>query len=238
MEYRSDLDAARMRIETLDAKLAEREASLRAREAEIAEQNVELARLRRAGGKPSISRAAWIGIFGLTHVLVAGAGALGFWALYDPLVYVSCPELPAAPAPTPPVHEKGPVAEGHVPPPPRVAPPASTSGAATDEDPEESETKRAEERMAPEVRACHHEETRKHPDAHGFVTVTYDIEPTGKVGRVTLSGLTRGADPWWSKGFETCVVAAYRKLTFRPSAGPKTTAKGSHFLSAKDVIKF
>lgn len=45
--FRDDHEAARLRIETLEARLHEKEASLSAREAELAETRAELDRLRR-----------------------------------------------------------------------------------------------------------------------------------------------------------------------------------------------
>lgn len=45
-EYRDDARAARLRIDTLEAQLAERDASLRAREAELREAEGEMERLR------------------------------------------------------------------------------------------------------------------------------------------------------------------------------------------------
>ena len=50
--YRDELDAVRHRVSTLEAQLAERDASLRAREAELAERTAEAQRVR-AGGAAS-----------------------------------------------------------------------------------------------------------------------------------------------------------------------------------------
>ncbi|HVK67323.1 MAG TPA: hypothetical protein VM694_22715, partial [Polyangium sp.] len=91
MEYRNNLDAARMRIETLEAKLAEREASLRAREAELAEQTAENTRLRQTGAKPPKSRGVWITLLVFTHVAVACIGGLIFLGAFGPSPsYVNC----------------------------------------------------------------------------------------------------------------------------------------------------
>ena len=58
--YRDDLAAAKSRVQTLEAQIAERDAALRAREAELAEQRAELERL---GGNPASApvrvHAAW-----------------------------------------------------------------------------------------------------------------------------------------------------------------------------------
>lgn len=54
--YRDELDAARLRIETLAAQLEERDAALRAREAEITERDRKIARLeQRTGGEAAES---------------------------------------------------------------------------------------------------------------------------------------------------------------------------------------
>ncbi|HSN99406.1 MAG TPA: hypothetical protein VLS89_14015 [Candidatus Nanopelagicales bacterium] len=57
-QYRNDLDAARARIETLEAKIREREAALDARDAELAELRGELERARR-GQAEMFSTAAY-----------------------------------------------------------------------------------------------------------------------------------------------------------------------------------
>ncbi len=234
MEYRNDLDAARMRIQSLEAKIAEREASLRAREAELAERDAEVGRLRQTPGKPAGgSSPGRILLLVATHLAVAGVVGSACFLLAWREPPPPPPPVVVAPSPSPPsqprfvVDENGAVAEG------RSVPPG-VEGAASDGDTEDSETQIAHDRMQPKVRACHREEKATKPEASGFVTVIYDIEPTGKVGRVEL-GNGPGMTPWWSKDFEACVVAAYRKLTFRPSDRPKTTAKSSHFLMKNDL---
>jgi hypothetical protein len=46
-QYRDDLDAAQRRVETLEAKLKERDATIAVKEAELAEREADLARLER-----------------------------------------------------------------------------------------------------------------------------------------------------------------------------------------------
>ena len=229
MEYRNDLDAARMRIETLQANLAEREASLRAREAELAERNAEVTRLKQAGGKPERSRAFWIGVFTATHFLVAFMGGLAFLVLFRPSpTYINCPE------PTPPPQRPLTLVDD-----PAAHPPAPmVEGKATDGDTEESAITQSNDRMRPEVRACHIAELKKKPEAKGFLSVVFEVEPEGKVGRVTLNPMTAGMAPWWSADFERCVAKAYQGLTFRPFDGAKTMAKHSYFLSSNSNLGF
>src|SRR6188508_1520644 len=73
-EYRDDLRAARMRIETLEAKLAERDAALRAREAELAERDAAFEAMHKRPGLPS-PRRAWLLVVSHVLVSVAAAGA-------------------------------------------------------------------------------------------------------------------------------------------------------------------
>jgi hypothetical protein len=55
-QYRDDLDAARRRIETLEAQIRERQAALEAREVELAEREAELARIRQGYRSPDKPR--------------------------------------------------------------------------------------------------------------------------------------------------------------------------------------
>lgn len=88
-KYRDDLDAARLRMETLEAKLAERDAELSEREAALAARDAELAELKaekeRKGSsffepseeqaKPQRSNRVWLLL--AIVVIVAAAGAIG-----------------------------------------------------------------------------------------------------------------------------------------------------------------
>ncbi|MDI1475247.1 hypothetical protein [Polyangium sp. y55x31] len=225
MEYRNNLDAARMRIETLEAKLTEREASLKAREAELAEQNAEITRLRQTGGKPAKLSGVWIVLLVFTHFAVAGIGGLIFLGAFgrSSPSYINCPTCPSplALVDDPAAHPPAPIAEG----------------TATDSNAEESAVTQSNDRMRPEVRACQVEQLKKHPDAHGFLAIVFEVEPAGKVGGVVLQGMS-SRDRWWSADFEACVVKAYRGLAFRPFNGAKTTAKHTYFLSTNTNLGF
>ena len=106
MDYRNDLEAARLRIGTLEAKLEESTASLDARDAELAEYKAQLERLRRTsqGKAPRMPRAlfavgaAAIGLASVAGYLVGSRGA----------AEITVP----TPQPTATVTEEGPRAEG------------------------------------------------------------------------------------------------------------------------------
>jgi hypothetical protein len=80
-QYRDDREAAHLRIQNLEARLAEQEAVLARRDAALAERDDEIERLERvigsARGRRSID-AAWasrvVGLAGCFAVLAAGAG--------------------------------------------------------------------------------------------------------------------------------------------------------------------
>lgn len=128
MDYRNDLEASRLRINTLEAKLEESKASLEAREAELAECKVERDRLRQTGAaKPAPSRWYLLNVAVISFVLGTGFGA-GFGLMISrPAEAVV---QPAAPLAT--VTEDGPKAEGraNVPPPAPRPPPATDQGRA------------------------------------------------------------------------------------------------------------
>jgi len=253
MEYRNDLEAARLRLETLEAKLDEREASLRAREAEIAELRAERDRLRardeKGGDRPSFARRFIVPV--LTHLVVAGLAASVFLHLDDDT------DTPPAPVMVPAIEENGPLAEGHVvpePPPPTYRHTENTgrasddtpsadahhtenTGRASDAEPiSESPFATAQDRVYPHVRACQRKEVSINKDAHGIVAVVFDIDPAGKVTKVTLEPLTKVVEPWWGKTFESCVVAAYQKLSFPKTSdgAKKTTMKHAYYLQELD----
>jgi hypothetical protein len=72
--YRDEGEAARLRIVTLEAKLAERDAALEARDAELRELGAQVERLQPAGPPP---RRLWPILVGAMALLV-GANALVF----------------------------------------------------------------------------------------------------------------------------------------------------------------
>jgi hypothetical protein len=83
--YRDDADAAKLRIQTLEAKLTEQEAGLHAREAEIAELRAGMERLGRAGAATA-PRRHWPVVTASAFALLAlsGAGALALRPSHAP----------------------------------------------------------------------------------------------------------------------------------------------------------
>lgn len=250
MQYRNDLEAAQLRINTLEAKLDETKASLNARDAEIAELRTERDRLReavpQATSAPSrSSQKAIVLLAGVVGVMACVGVAIGFLAL--------APAAKQPPATQPAVvHEEGPKAEGmtNIPPPEPEVPKAKTEGQITIPDPEPraptatvaGQTNTDEEFTVdsvirgarPKVNECFDAETKDHPKAKGRFNVVFDIEPNGKVSRTKLSTYP-SVDPWWSKAFETCVANVYATLTFPNTSGSKATAKGSYYMGATDL---
>src|SRR5262245_53345613 len=99
--YRDDLDAARARIETLEAKLRERDAALEAREAELREVQAEA--LRKGQHLPSVESDP----AGRAGVIRAGIIALFVFGFFGVVTVIRTPpcsmiERPAAPAPPQP----------------------------------------------------------------------------------------------------------------------------------------
>lgn len=253
MDYRNDLEAARLRINTLEAKLEESKASLDARDAELAECTKERDRLRKTTGSKA-SPTPWKTIAIAVFPLALGTGlgfALGARTSGSTGPTANVP--PVAPPPIVTISEKGSKAEGQIvqpveePPAPKAkvegqidlpAPEPLTSAATvagqTNIPTTESPTiESVVESARPKVRACYREERNEHPQAGGGVTVVFDIEPSGKLSRTKLETYPH-VQPWWSKTFETCVVGVYRNLAF-PNSGTKTTASGKYFLSALDL---
>jgi hypothetical protein len=112
--YRDELEAARMRVSTLEARLEEREAALRARDAELAERDAKIARLVRESFAAGSPEAAQKSGRAASHVLLAvlGAGAVigGAAVLYtlparrEPTVTIANATC-APPSPIPPSEE-------------------------------------------------------------------------------------------------------------------------------------
>ncbi len=78
--YRDELDASRRRVETLEALVAERDASMTARVAELAEVRAELDRANRGVGPMSAPVGAKLPWALLLAVLLVAAGALATMA--------------------------------------------------------------------------------------------------------------------------------------------------------------
>ncbi len=214
-EYRDELAAARMRIDTLEAKLAERDASLRAREAELLERDAELGRLRGAGEHVARGRSA------LSYLLVAFVtGTIGFGV--GSMLNFTARHLEVVPAPQPPPPA--------IPRPPSDTSPAQVEGktGASDDGAQSSlngQIERARPDIEAQIRACYADERLHKPSATGFLSVTFDVDAEGSVSRVELGGILPGSTPWWSHTFATCADKAVRAQRFRPSGDSKTTAK-------------
>ena len=234
MDYRNDLEASRLRISTLEAKLEESDASLKARDAELAECTAERDRLKRTG-KAEPSRRRLFGFVSISFVVgtLFGASLSLHLSKHEPSnVAIGTadpqPEIAVEPAA---------VARGraHVLPPDSIPSSAIVMGQTGAETAEAKSIQSIIDDARPNVRECYQKETDKNADAHGSLNVTFDIEPSGKVSRVELSGMLATSPHWWSKEFDACVVAVFRKLEFPASTGSsKTTAKGNYFLSALD----
>lgn len=255
MEYRNDLEAARMRIETLEAKIAERDASLKARDAELAERERALARVapnaaiapRQAPWKLALVAALFgfllLGAIVTVLVLSRGQAGPGPSVVENGPVAEGRTNLPPV-APKPPLsHVEGqaataepspplPQVEGRVTPPEPNAPPTEVTGSAdgAGSDTLADQVEAAKKTTRQSVGACLATERKTRPQASGFVRIVFDVEPTGKVSAVTVKPLFSHQDPWWSKAFEGCVVGVYKGLSFRSFSGTKTAATHTHSL--------
>jgi len=257
MDYRNDLEAARLRINTLEAKLEESKASLEARDAELAECSRERDRLRQTtGSKSSRSPALMLGIAALGVGLGGGLG----YVLGAQSSASAGTAADAAPVDSPPIvtiSENGSKAVGQInrpkeepsapkanvegqidlPAPEPLTSAATVAGQTIEPTPEDATIESVVQSALPKIKACHREEKKEHPNARGSITVVFDIEPSGKLSRTKLETY-RHVQPWWSQTFEACVVGVYRNLTFPNTAGIKTTASGKYFLSALDDLGF
>ena len=90
-QYRDDRDAARQRVEALEAKLAERDREIEDKGRVIAERDEEIARLRReveltgAPGRRKPAQARWaVRLVGLAVGVAGVAMALGVWVIRAP----------------------------------------------------------------------------------------------------------------------------------------------------------
>jgi TonB family protein len=212
--YRDDLEAARHRIETLEAKLREREASLEAREAELAERRAEVERLRRrAGGPAGEGRVGALSGGWVAAVLAIGAVAavftVGITVAAVRLRTASDPgdEAPAAvePAPLQPDPPKS-----FEPPAPPPTAPAEPSNVAI--------LREAVNASRPDVRGCYERELLKRPDASGTVRVTIEVGEKGGVRSVSL-----GESAVRSPALDACLIKVFKGLKIPELAGGATT---------------
>ena len=74
--YRDESEATRLRIETLEAKLAERDAALVARDAEISELTACVARLSPGQARGPKPRSSWPILLGAMALLIGASGSL------------------------------------------------------------------------------------------------------------------------------------------------------------------
>jgi hypothetical protein len=246
MEYRNDLEAARLRINTLEAKLDESKAALDAREAELAECRAERDRLKQnksssASTNPSFDIKSFAGGFGLASFLAACViGVLVLRLIAPPPPTTSDESEGGAqgkirlPPPEPPTPKAR--VQGHVPA-PAPEPNASATIVEGQTELSTSDVKSIDtivQEARPLARECYKKETEKHPDVSGSVTVYFDIDASGKVTHAELMGILKTSTPWWSADFDACLVGVYRKLQFPATNSPKTRAKGTYFFSALD----
>jgi hypothetical protein len=242
MEYRNDLEAARLRITTLEAKLDESKAALDARDAELNECRRERDRLREAkdGGasststanKSSFSLKSFAAGFGLASILAGSvlvvlllrnnSGAQG--KIYLP------PPAPAVPKA---------IVEGHVPPdvPDPLAPATIVEGQTDSPSSDVKSIDAIVQEARPQARECYKKEAEKHSGVSGSVQVLFDIDASGKVIHAEMTEILKSRSPWWSKDFESCLIGVYKKLQFPATTNPKTRAKGTHYFSALDFRK-
>lgn len=249
MEYRNDLEAARLRIETLEAKLEETKAAQKAREAELAECQKERDRLRQTvGGKKPINYTVPLA----TGVLCLALGAaLGFVAA-SAVTWMPKAQAPTE-APTVTVVEDGPKAAGkiHLPPEEPQKPKATTQGVATIVPPEprasaatvggQTNLQEAEvtidsvvQGARRQVRDCYRTEAKTNSKAGGSVTVIFEIDRAGSVSKTQLQPMAF-LEPWWNPAFATCVDGVYRSLKFPTTSPTNVKASGTYFFSAADL---
>jgi TonB family protein len=215
-QYRDDLEAARHRIETLEAKLREREASLEAREAELAERRAEVERLRRRGGGSagegrvgalSGGRVAAVLVIGAVAAVCAMGIALGVVSLRAAPDSGDVAEAPAAAEPAPPRPD----------PPKSVEPPAPLP-TATAEPSNVAILREAVNASRPDVRGCYERELLKRPDASGTVRVTIEVGEKGGVRSVSL-----GESAVRSAALDACLIKVFKGLKIPELAGGATT---------------
>lgn len=228
--YRDDLEAARHRIETLEAKLVERDASLHAREAELAEQRAELVRARRdtagagtAGGgtkDKTIVLAIALSVFVLGMV----GAALVVWrvnSIED--VVVQPPAQPPAPI-VQPVSDPPKVAETGAVPPGEDAPKPSEVDLIQD----------VVHKARPRVKMCYEQELARDPDASGTTTVTLTILEDGNVQQVQFEPHATIS----SKALDECIKRVYLELRFPKLASTTKTRIPLTFFPTKHDLGF
>lgn len=217
-QYRDDLEAARLRADTLEAKVKERDAALAARDAELLERDAEVARLRGAlglGAEPSREpgrRTPWPVLVMGSAMLVAVAGSFTLarspCALRDarPLRVVSDFDG-ADPGPSVPAPELVPIAPTEI-----DAEPGPSTAA-------EAHAIVLEASRA--VKTCYELELATRPGLAGRIDATLHVDSAGDVTRVEL-----GASPMRTAAFDACVTRALSAPTFPvPETGGATAVQ-------------
>jgi TonB family protein len=215
-QYRDELEAARHRIETLEAKLREREASLDARDAELAEHRAEVDRLRRSSAGSDNGRIGAVSGGRVALVLTIGAAAAVFAAgVAFVLARQEAAEDPGDVAEAPPPVGMVPL-EPDVP--PKAFEPPAPPPAVTAEPSSVAVLRAAFDASRPEVRRCYEGELTKRPNASGTVRVTIGVGEKGGVKSVSL-----GDSPVRSPTLDTCLIKIFKGLKIPELEGGATT---------------
>jgi TonB family protein len=212
-QYRDELEAARHRIETLEAKVRERDAALEARDAELAERRAEVERLRRSSSSGAENRVGTIS--GGRIAVVLGVGAFAAVLSVGVAVAVAShrstsDDVVEAPAPVKMVPLQ--------PDPPRSFEPPAPLPSAVKEPPNLAILREAFDASRPEVRKCYEKELQKRPNASGTVRVTIAVAAKGGVESVTL-----GESPVRSATLDACLIKNFKGLKIPELEGGATT---------------
>ncbi|HLM76177.1 MAG TPA: AgmX/PglI C-terminal domain-containing protein [Polyangiaceae bacterium] len=214
-QYRDELEAARHRIETLEAQLREREASLDARDAELAERRAEVERLRRSSVSPVENRIGAISGGRIAAIVLVGASA----AILSVGVAVALVSDRSASDPGDVVEAPAPVKMVPLQPdPPRSFEPPAPLPSAVSEPPNLAILREAFDASRPEVRKCYEKELQKRPNASGTVRVTIAVAAKGGVESVTL-----GESPVRSATLDACLIKNFKGLKIPELEGGATT---------------
>ncbi|AUX47284.1 uncharacterized protein SOCE26_088020 [Sorangium cellulosum] len=220
-QYRDELEAARRRVDTLEAKVRERDAALEVRELELAEREAEIAMLRRSAGEAAppllapLSRGRLLGIFGLGAIASCLSMGVAVLLVNGPCRHVDA--ILVEPARLPDAPAKVQADE------PEALEPARLGAA--EEKARSADVQIIQQGIAQakrKVRACYQRELANRPDAAGSVQVTLEIDQAGAVSDLTLSESTVR-----SPAFDVCLTRVYRELKFAGLEQGETTVSTS-----------
>ncbi len=222
--YRDDLESARLRIETLQAKLAASEADGAAQEAEVNELRRKVDRLERELGElqtdvPTLitGRPKRRTHAALAMVLVASC-SLGFAAAYVSHRVGEHVQPPDPSTQTHPVTEPPHAPEPPSPAPVHEPPPPQPIRAPGEREPFDREAVRSALAAAStRAGACPSTVTGR-----GRILVTY--EPDGRVTDVTVG------PPFEASNAAPCILEAFRHATIPPFSGASVTVSKSFFI--------